>query len=392
MTSSELLDCAADPVDAARALGPLIDEHREALARGPDLPAPVAEALKRAGLAQLWLPEALGGPELPPLEFFHAIEALAELDGAVAWCAMLSSSSSRIAGLMPAGPMRRALAGGGPFGFSGSGLPSGTATREGDGWRVEGRWSWASFCRHSTHTFLMCAEHEGGVPRRAEDGRPALRGVVLPAAQVRVLGDWDGGGLRSSGSHDVAIEGAWVPDDCTTGLDFEGRQPGPLYQLPMATAFAVAALGVPLGVAAGSVADLIALARDKVPAHGAAPLRDQEYVQLEVARAKTRLNAARALAVEAIGTLWDSATAGRPASVEEQALVRMACWNAGDAGKDVVGRMYAAAGSGAVREGSRFAARLRDVHAAGQHLNFATRMTTAPGRIWLGLEPGTPMI
>jgi indole-3-acetate monooxygenase len=70
----------------------------------------------------------------------------------------------------------------------------------------------------------------------------------------------------------------------------------------------------------------------------------------------------------------------------------MACCNAGDVGKEVVGRMYAAAGSTAVLEEAVFSAQLRDIHAACQHINFATRMMIPPGRILLGLEPGAPML
>jgi len=380
-------------VAAAEALGPLIEEHREALAEGPDLPRPVAEALIRAGLTQLWLPRALGGPETHPLEFVRVIEALARLDGSVAWCATISSGGpSWIAGQLAAEPMRRLLPPGAMFAGCGSGKPTGSVTRDGEGWRVNGRWTWASFSRYSNIALLMCVEHEDGTPRMTAEGRPVLRGVVLPSEKVEVLGNWDSGGLRSSGSHDITCTDAWVPDDFTTGLDMPGRQPGPLYRLPMTTAAAIASLGVPLGIAAASIDDLVTLARTKVPFASDVPLCDQENVQLEVARAKTRLLAARAFAFEAIGSLWDTVSTGQAASVEQQALVRMACWNAGEAGREVVGKMYAAAGSTAALEESRFSAQLRDVHAACQHINFATRMMVTPGRILLGLEPKTPMI
>ena len=262
----------------------MIDDHREALASGPDLPRPLAEALEQSGLTRLWLPRVLGGPETEPCEFVEAIEALARLDGAVAWCALISSAGSRFAGLMAAEPMSRLMPAGGISGFSGSGHPDGSATPDGRGWRISGRRPWASFCRHSTISFLMCVEQENGSPRRTADGKPVLRGVLLPSETVRVLGDWDGDGLRSSGSHDVACTDAWVPDDCTTGIEFARRQPGPLYQIPMTSAFAIAVMGVPLGIAAASIDALASLARTKVAFMGAAPIREQEHVQCRPGR------------------------------------------------------------------------------------------------------------
>ena len=180
-----------------------------------------------------------------------------------------------------------------------------------------------------------------------------------------------------------------MPDDYTTPMDMPRRQPGPLYNLPMTSAAAIAAIGLPLGIAAASIDALIALARSKVPFVSATPLCEQEHVQLEVAWAKTRLLAARAFAFEAVGALWASVSEGQPASVEQQALVRMACCNAGDVAREVVGKMYSLAGSNALLNEAPFAAQLRDINAACQHINFANRLMVPPGRILLGLDPGT---
>ena len=106
----------------------------------------------------------------------------------------------------------------------------------------------------------------------------------------------------------------------------------------------------PLGIAVASIDALVTLARTKVAFTSDEPLGEQEHVQLEVTWATTRLRAARAFASESIGSLWTSVTSGQPASVEQQAPLRMACWDAGDAEKEVVGRMYAAAGSTTVLE------------------------------------------
>ncbi|WP_428490687.1 acyl-CoA dehydrogenase family protein [Rhodopila sp.] len=370
----------------------MINDHREAIATGPDLPLPVANALIRAGLTQLWLPRSLGGLETPPLDFFAVIESLARLDGAVAWCAMISSAASRFAGLIAADPMRRLLPPETMLAFSGSGHPTGSATRDNTGWRITGRWSWASFSRHSTISSFMCVEQADGAPRLTAEGAPVLRAVLLPSEKVQVLGNWNSGGLRSSGSHDVTCSDVWVPDGCTTSMEMTERQPGPLYNLPFFSSFAISVMAVPLGIAAASIDDLVTLARTKVAFLNTLPICEHESVQLDVAKAKTRLQTARAFAIEAIGSMWASVSSGQPASIEQQALLRMACWNAGDAAKEVVGRMYAAAGSSAVLEEVRFAAQLRDVHAVCQHINFATRLMVAPGRIMLGLEPGTGQI
>src|ERR1700733_626488 len=98
MAPTDTAATTSDPAVAAQELAQLIQDHREALAKGPDLPPALAEGLIQAGLTQLWLPYALGGPETTPLEFIQTIEALAKLDGAVAWSALISYGASRSAG------------------------------------------------------------------------------------------------------------------------------------------------------------------------------------------------------------------------------------------------------------------------------------------------------
>jgi indole-3-acetate monooxygenase len=379
---------AARMIDAARGLAPLVGEYRDQLAAGPDLPAPLAQALIDAGLTQLWLPRALGGPELDPLACFEVIEALASLDGAVGWCALISCGMSRICGLLSVEPVRRIVPPGANFAGSGSGKPDGSMTRDGEGWRVNGHWTWVSFSRHSAVTALLCIEHEDGKPRMTSDGNPAIRAALMPSHLVKVVGNWNSGGLRASGSHDVTCSDVWVPDDCTDDMSLQNRQPGPLYALPLMTASSIPAAGIPLGIAAAAIEGLTKLARTKVPHGSGGRLCEQENVQLDVAWATARLRAARALVVEAVKSIWSTACAGQEVSMAQRVAVDLASWNAGEAGREIVERMYKAAGSTAVLEETLFSAQLRDVQAACQHVVFATRTLVPAGRFLLGMETG----
>ncbi len=54
---------------AARAMAPLVAEHRSNFDRDRNLPSVLIEAMRQAGFFRLWLPRALGGVELDPLGF-----------------------------------------------------------------------------------------------------------------------------------------------------------------------------------------------------------------------------------------------------------------------------------------------------------------------------------
>jgi len=383
---------ASSLIAAAEAMAPLVAAHRAELARTRDLPTPLAQALGEAGLTQLWLPRTLGGPELAPEDYIRVIEAVGRLDGAVGWCAAVAASGARLTGML-APEVAAGMFGLDRGSLCGNGNPVGVASPVPGGWRVSGRWSYGSFIRHSAWALGVCTirEADGGL-RRAADSAPTLIAAVAPTAEVRIHDTWDAGGLRATGSHDFEFLDLFVPTErsfAMPGYDATPRVEGPLYALPFITAFSIGITPVALGVARASIEALVTLAAHKIPAGGTAPLREQASVQDDVARAEAELRAARAFLFDAVGELWEAAQCGDAGGIRRRALVRLACWNAVRASKQAVALMYEAAGGTALDERLPFAACLRDVNAAGQHLAFAQRNVEAVGRVLLGMPPGT---
>jgi len=74
---------------AAVALEPQIREAANEIEQGRRLPPMIADAMKRAGVFGMAMPQAWGGAELDPLEQLRVIETLARFDGSVGWCAMI---------------------------------------------------------------------------------------------------------------------------------------------------------------------------------------------------------------------------------------------------------------------------------------------------------------
>ena len=79
--------------------------------------------------------------------------------------------------------------------LAGSGAPTGTAEREGEGWRIDGQWEYASGAPMATHFTFNAVLHEGGAPLldalgryagrlRPSKGSPQKRGVCT---QVRTM-------------------------------------------------------------------------------------------------------------------------------------------------------------------------------------------------------------
>jgi alkylation response protein AidB-like acyl-CoA dehydrogenase len=380
-------------IAAAEAMAPLASARRRELAASRDLPAPLAAALDREGFTRLWLPRAFGGAELRPADYIRVIETVARLDGAVGWCAAVASTNARLAGAL-APEVAAAMFGAGQGCLVGAGNPAGSATElPGGDWLVSGRWSYGSFIRHSAWTLGMCvARTAEGEPRRDEQGRPLLLAAIAPTPEVRIHDTWRADGLRATGSHDFEMEALRVPGErmiVMRGFDPAAPIRRPLDALPFITAFAIGLAPVALGIARAAIDALAELGGRKTPLGAGAPLRELPGAQADVARAEAELRSARAFLLETAGEIWEAAVEGRAREVKIRALARLACWNAMRASRQAARLMHDAAGGSAFDDNLPFAACLRDVEAAGQHLAFAQRHLETFGRVFLGLEPGT---
>src|SRR6516165_7519564 len=84
----------ADLAIAAKGLIAPVRAAREECERLRRMPVAVVEALAAAGLLQMYLPRAMGGPEVAPLVAFRAIEAISSASGSIGWCTMIATAVS----------------------------------------------------------------------------------------------------------------------------------------------------------------------------------------------------------------------------------------------------------------------------------------------------------
>jgi alkylation response protein AidB-like acyl-CoA dehydrogenase len=162
-------------------------------------------------------------------------------------------------------------------------------------------------------------------------------------------------------------------------------QPGPLYAFPLFGLLALAIAAVSLGIARGALDDLIALAGGKVPTGGKRTLAERGTVQAEVARAEAAVRAASALLDEAIGAAWERAVAGAGVDVEQRAALRLAATHATEVSTRATDTAYTLAGGSALYESSPLQRRVRDAHAATQHMLVAPATWELTGRVLLGM-------
>jgi len=389
----------ADPnespiLHAAIALGPKIAASGEEIERERRIPASIVDALKKAGIFGMTMPRAWGGPELDPLTQFRVLEALALADGSVGWCAMINCDGGYITAFLNQ-KVARAMYPDLQAGTAATATPTGQALRVPGGYRVSGRFPFASGCHHCEWVWLGCIIMSDGAPVVDGNGVPETRQCMVKLSECEILDTWYTTGLRGTGSNDLLVKDVFVETEQT--FSFQDRdlikRPGPLYAFPFM--FAAKSSPVALGIARHAVDVLIETATNKrarrytVGEHPepAKMMRDDVFIQEAVGRADTMLTSARAYVFEVMGDLWTTLVSGREPTPTQVARFTTAHSYVVGACVDVVQLVFKAAGGTAVYQKGSLDRCLRDILTMNQHVIGTLRTYEMAGRLLLGLEP-----
>jgi len=203
----------------ARALTPMIEAASDRIEKERQVTPDVMAALHDAQLFRMLLPREMGGGEADPVAFMEVIEAISAGDASVGWCLGQGLGCSHAAAFLAPAVATEI------FGESNSvlawGPPSGAkAISVEGGYRVSGRWRFASGSPHATwlggHSLVCEAD---GTPRKDDKGRPILRTMLFPKAKAKIYDVWNVLGLRGTGSNDYEVKDLFIPSAYTTWRD-----------------------------------------------------------------------------------------------------------------------------------------------------------------------------
>jgi alkylation response protein AidB-like acyl-CoA dehydrogenase len=377
--------------EAAR-VGAELRGHSDEIAAARRLPARFVERLSRAELFSLCVPRDLGGPEVRAETLVRAIESVAEGDASAGWCAAIASTTSLLAGWLQPEAARRIFAAPGAV-AGGVFAPRGRALRVTGGYRVSGRWSFASGCEHCTWLLGGClVEGERG-PELAAGGRPDVRLALFPASAAEIVDTWKVAGLEGTGSHDIAVRDLVVPEAHAVSLITDRpRAPGPLYAFP---AFGLLALGiasVTLGVARRALGEIRELAAAKTPTLAQRRLAERPATQSRVAEAEALAGSARAYLLETVRDAWQRAACAGELGLAERARVRLAASFAVKQCVRAVDVAYDLGGGSSIYLSHPLQRCLRDAHVVTQHMMVSDASLELAGRVLLGVDVDASML
>jgi alkylation response protein AidB-like acyl-CoA dehydrogenase len=335
--------------------------RREAFERAGHIPADMVEKLKAGGIYRAMVARRFGGDEMPPAEFCRIIEAISAADGSTGWVASFGSMPTYLASL-PVETQQEIYADGPDVVFALGVFPPQPAVRVSGGLKVSGRWKFGS---GSTVASLFGV----GIvaPEEAPGGAALPRMAVVPRRHVTIEENWDVVGLVGTGSHDIVVSDAVVPDAWTFVRGGPASLDTPLYRYPPLGLAAQVLAVVGLGIARAALDELTGRTSERASITGAPRLADRAYVHLEHGQAEATLRSARAFFYETTEAAWHSLLAGDPLPTEQKALIRLAASHAAHAAADVTRIAYKLSGTAGIFTRHPLSRYLRDAMVVPQH-------------------------
>jgi indole-3-acetate monooxygenase len=369
-------------------IAPILAEHAPESEKLGRLDASSIEAVRSTRLLGLFAPRELGGLEADPVTVALVLEALARIDGSAGWTIGILSSGGLTGAYLPAATARRIFVGGFPP-IAGVLLPKGQAEPALGGYRVRGRWPFASGIHHAD--WIGASAFVPGRPQPE-----GLLAILLAPDQVLIHDNWQVAGLRGTGSCDFSVEDVLVPEEMTFSLMdlFHGNAVtgGAAVRLGLPALFASFNIGIALGIARRALDEITRQAIEKGRGFPPSPLQTHPHFQLALGKAEIELASARALALQLLAELYAEAEAGRTPPPTRQAEARAASTYVTEVAQRVTSVAFQAAGGGALFDTNPLQRCYRDISAAGQHFLVSQTSYRALGQFKLNQPDANPML
>jgi 3-hydroxy-9,10-secoandrosta-1,3,5(10)-triene-9,17-dione monooxygenase len=245
------------------------------------------------------------------------------------------------------------------------------------GYRLKGRWDFASGC-DGCDWGIIAANGPGG---------PLF--LLVPKTDFEIIDTWFAAGLRGTGSKDIVIEDAFVPAHRVMTVDAmrEARTPGrtvhdgcPSWRVPLYSFWSFFILAPMLGMARGAIEAFETAARERPASKGIPAL-------IDLAEASALVDAVdRIIQTHTRALLAEDAAP----SMERRVLIRRDQTFANRLLVRAVNLVYGLAGAHGIYDSSPLPRFHRDVNAASHHAGIAWSPAAEQfGRFRLGMEPST---
>jgi alkylation response protein AidB-like acyl-CoA dehydrogenase len=250
-----------------------------------------------------------------------------------------------------------------------TGSPTATAVPVDGGYRVTGRWAFASGAPHAEWLSLG-ARVEG-----LTQDEPDERRIVVRASDAQLHNNWQVAGLKGTGSCDVSVRDLFVPERLSWSIDRKHgvrgsrRRGGPIFLINTPGFVSNEHAAFALGVARCALDLIVEAARTKRRGRGAAAttLADRPVFQRWLGRAALQLQAARQVAIEVHERCWQTVFTGETPEPALEAKMRASAVYCTEVGAEIATQAFRYGGGEALHIENKLQLCMRDLNAGAQH-------------------------
>lgn len=349
------------------------------------LPADVSDAMAKAGIYRMFVPQSLGGSETSPLVSSQVFETLAQGDAACGWVAFIAATSGSSLARIETSAAKQMFASPQTM-LAGVFAPNGKAVKSGEDYILNGQWQWGSGTQNADWVLAGSMVID---PEQPADAKPRAHMCLVPKDAIEFLDTWHSTGLRGTGSTDFKLTDHRVPSAHIVGLEVRKMPDTPLFQFPNFTLLALGIGAVSMGIARAALNEFVGLAQQKKRISSSSTIAERSHTQMQIATAEAKLRSARAFYYDSVEQAWERALAGNTVDVDQRRNLRLATTHAVMASAEVVDCAYNLAGGVSVYQSSNLQRHFRDIHVATQHIMVAPSTLETTGRLFLGLPTNT---
>lgn len=379
---------------------PTLRERTNQGARENRIPAETIEEMRKAGLFRVLQPRRYGGYEMDVQTFYDIQIALARGDMSTGWVYGVVGVHPWQLALFPDEAQRDVWGKNSDNLIASSYMQGGKAVRTNGGFLLSGRWRFSSGVEHCQWVFLGGLAPQEGVQQTADPTKftaetaPDARTFLLPLADCKIVKTWDVSGLRGTGSQDVIVENAFVPEYRTHKMS-DGNScssPGnavnksPLYKMPFAQVFNRAVSTACLGALEGMLDVFREHAKVRVSLLGSKTANDPE-AQLACAETAAEIFEMKLVLRDSVENLMSYARKGEQPPAADRMRYKFQSAKVSDRCSRLATRLFKSAGASALFNTALFGGILADILAGGQHV---ASQFGPYGRAWGGTMLGVP--
>lgn len=346
-----------------------VAERAEEAERLRRLPRETLDDLIASGFTELLKPARYGGEQADFPALLDPVRRLAHGCASSAWTIGFYALHNWMLALFDARAQEEAFQSR-PFLAPSPLAPTGRGLPAAGGVTLSGRWSWATGVMDANWIIVgaLCGPEDGIYPALA----------LLPANEIEVVDVWHTDGMRATGTNDVIIHDAFVPDHRLVRVAdiYAGTAPGaavhdaPVYRWPMVPALALLAAMPALG-SAEKVAEIYASRlSERVLAYEGVKQNEKPMALARLGEANVRLRALRGLLDDTVSRIESIVTAGDPVRRSVRADARLAAAHIVHESRAVIADLMEASGATAHFSSNFLQRAKRDVDMISGHVIF----------------------